>query len=38
VYRELAADRAAAQKREIEIKRLSRAAKQALVARGRRTR
>ena len=33
VYREPAADRAAAQKRELQIKRLPRAAKQALVAR-----
>jgi predicted GIY-YIG superfamily endonuclease len=38
VYRERAADRAAALKREHEIKRLSRAAKQALVARARRKR
>jgi len=35
VYRERAADRGAALKRELEIKRLSRAAKQALVARRR---
>ena len=35
VYRERAADRGAALKRELAIKRLSRAAKQALVARRR---
>jgi putative endonuclease len=38
VYRERASDRAAAQKRELEIKRLPRTAKQALVARARKVR
>ena len=38
VYRERAADHGAALKRELAIKRLSRAAKQALVARARRKR
>ena len=38
VYRERAADRGAALKRELAIKRLTRAAKQALVARARRKR